>query len=179
MNNLPWSLLMKTREYLQIKPSQELTWISNYNSGVLGATKNLWIEQPIYSWVTLPMMQFSVRNSIPGIYHDVKNRVCTLHPSDFVIESFKKYITHLLSLALSLMLHTCNNTDGNQLSVIALYYGDTYMSNSPKCMGVNGEGSLVGVVYIVVLHEDPYVNTSRVICIRTCKFAYKCQEFVW
>ena len=41
-----------------------------------------------------------------------------------------KNITHLLPLALLLMLHTHNNTDGNKLVIfsgIALYYGDTYI----------------------------------------------------
>ena len=36
----------------------------------------------------------------------------------------------LLLLALLLVLHTCNNTNGNKLvifSSIALYYGDTYI----------------------------------------------------
>ena len=39
-------------------------------------------------------------------------------------------ITHLLPLALLLILCTCNNTDGNKLVLffsIALYYGDTYI----------------------------------------------------
>ena len=43
--------------------------------------------------------------------------------------SVKKYHL-LLPLALLLMVHTCNNTDSNQLVIlsgIALYYGDTYM----------------------------------------------------
>ena len=42
----------------------------------------------------------------------------------------KKNITHLLPLALLLMLHTHNNTDGNKLvifSSIASYCGDTYI----------------------------------------------------
>ena len=42
-----------------------------------------------------------------------------------------------MPLALLLMLHTCNNTEGNKLvifSSIALYYGDTYIYNlgNPK-----------------------------------------------
>ena len=42
----------------------------------------------------------------------------------------EKNITRLLPLALLLMLHTRNNTDGNKLVIfsgIALYYGDTYI----------------------------------------------------
>ena len=42
---------------------------------------------------------------------------------------YRKNITRLLPLALSLVLRTHNNTDGNKLvifSSIALYYGDTY-----------------------------------------------------
>ena len=42
----------------------------------------------------------------------------------------KKKITRLLLLALLLVLHTCNNTDGNKLVIFsgsALYYGDNYI----------------------------------------------------
>ena len=42
----------------------------------------------------------------------------------------RKNITCLLPLALLLVLHTRNNTDGNKLMIfsgIALYYGDTYI----------------------------------------------------
>ena len=41
-----------------------------------------------------------------------------------------KNITHLLPLALLLVLCTCNNTDGNKLVIysgIAFYYGDNYI----------------------------------------------------
>jgi len=42
----------------------------------------------------------------------------------------RKNITHLLPLALLLVLRTCNNTDGNKLVIfsgIASYYGDNYI----------------------------------------------------
>ena len=45
---------------------------------------------------------------------------------------YRKNITRLLPLALLLVLRTRNNTDSNKLvtfSVIALYYGDTYIAS--------------------------------------------------
>ena len=38
-----------------------------------------------------------------------------------------KTITHLLLLALLLVLCTRNNTDGNKLVIFSLYYGDNYI----------------------------------------------------
>ena len=59
-------------------------------------------------------------NEIKGSYDKI---ITTIVPS-----YTRKNITHLLPLALLLMLHTRNNTDGYKLvifSSIALYYGDT------------------------------------------------------
>ena len=48
----------------------------------------------------------------------------------------EKNITHLLPLALLLMLHTHNNTDGNKLVIFSgIAYSDTYIQTgwaSPK-----------------------------------------------
>ena len=61
-------------------------------------------------------------NEIEGLYDKI---IITIAPS-----YTGKNITHLLPLALLLVLHTRNNTDGNKLvifSSIALYYGDNYI----------------------------------------------------
>ena len=61
-------------------------------------------------------------NEIEGSYNKI---IITIVPS-----YTGKNITHLLLLALLLMLRTRNNTDGNKLVIfsgIALYYGDTYI----------------------------------------------------
>ena len=61
-------------------------------------------------------------NEIEGSYDKI---IITIVPS-----YTGKNITHLLPLALLLMLRTCNNTDGNKLAIfsgIALYYGDNYI----------------------------------------------------
>ena len=61
-------------------------------------------------------------NEIEGSYDKI---IITIVPS-----YTGKNITHLLPLALLLMLRTHSNTDGNKLVIfsgIALYYGDTYI----------------------------------------------------
>ena len=61
-------------------------------------------------------------NEIEGSYDKI---IITIVPS-----YTGKNIMSLLLLALLLVLHTRNNTDGNKLVIfsgIALYYGDTYI----------------------------------------------------
>ena len=61
-------------------------------------------------------------NEIEGLYDKI---IIT------IVQSYTgKNIMSLLLLALLLMLHTRNNTDGNKVVIfsgIALYYGDTYI----------------------------------------------------
>ena len=57
------------------------------------------------------------------------SHVCFVWTCD-EIKGFGKDITRLLPLALLLILHTRNDTDGNKVAIIsglALYYGDTYV----------------------------------------------------
>ena len=61
-------------------------------------------------------------NEIEGSYYKI---IITIVPS-----YTRKSITHLLPLALLLVLHTRNNTDGNKFVIfsgIAWYYGDNYI----------------------------------------------------
>ena len=58
-----------------------------------------------------------------------------------------KNITRLLPLALLLVLHTLNNTDGTKIvifSAIALYYGDTCMVISKTQNGTSGTNGMPG-----------------------------------
>ena len=75
-------------------------------------------------------------NEIEGSYDKI---IITIVPS-----YTGKNITHLLPLALLLVLRTRNNTDGNKLVIfsgIALYYGDNYIipcaSNLCVCVCVS------------------------------------------
>ena len=104
-------------------------------------------------------------NEIKGTYDKM---VLTIVPS-------YKNITRLLPLALLLMLHSRNNTDGNKLMIfssIALCYGDTcyyHTSNSCKCMGVNEEALQLHAVHKKLYffyyksRENPY-RVPQVTC---------------
>ena len=78
------------------------------------------------------------RESVPG----TASHVCCIWACNEIKGSYDKIITtivssytgknitHLLPLALLLVLYTRNNTDGNKVMIfsgIALYYGDTYI----------------------------------------------------
>ena len=53
------------------------------------------------------------------------------------LKLYRKNITSLLPLAMLVVQHTCNNTDGNKLMVYSLYYGDTY-TYKINCMQLQG-----------------------------------------
>ena len=68
-------------------------------------------------------------NKIEGSYD--KNKIIIL-----IVQSYTgQNITRLLLLALLLVLHTHNHTDGNKLVIfygITLYYGDSYTADTCK-----------------------------------------------
>ena len=86
-------------------------------------------------------------NEIKGSYDKI---ITTIVPS-----YTGKNITHLLPLALLLMLHTRNNTDGYKLVIfsgIALYYGDTCIV-SPTCIVLFTSVSLVEFEFVWTLQR--------------------------
>ena len=96
----PYFLLQVTRESVSVL---QVTWESV--SGTASHARCIW-----------------TCNEIEGSYDKI---IITIVPS-----YTGKNITHLLPLALLLVLHTRNNTDGNKLVIfsgIASYYGDNYM----------------------------------------------------
>ena len=85
----------------------------------------LQVTQESISGTTSHLRCVWMRNEIEGLYDKI---IIT------IVQSYTgKNITRLLPLALLLVQHTRNNTDGNKLVVcsgIALYYGDNYCNES-------------------------------------------------
>ena len=80
-------------------------------------------------------------NEIEGSYDKI---IITIVPS-----YTGKNITRLLPLALLLMLHTCNNTDGNKLMIfsgIASNYGENYILNLWEHFFIVGFHHLISAV---------------------------------
>ena len=96
----PYFLLQVKREFVSVL---QITWESV--SGTASHARCIW-----------------TCNEIEGLYDKI---IITIAPSYTGIN-----ITRLLPLALLLVLHTRNNTDGNKLVIfsgIASYYGDNYI----------------------------------------------------
>ena len=75
------------------------------------------------------------RESVSGTTSHMRTSECAMGSYDKIVITIvpsyaEKNITSLFPLALLLVLHTRNNTDGNKLVIfsgIALYCGDTYI----------------------------------------------------